>query len=370
MAQLMNRSPLRDIPSSRIAYLDGIRALAIGGVVAVHWVSPYFPLLLGGYIGVDLFFVLSGYIITTVLWRSRAPVSSVWSGWFSFIRRRGRRLYPGLLGLLIGGTLIYMVAPGPLTASEVSSHAIISGMQLSSIWLAMQAGMLAPFGQTWSLAIEWYFYLLWPIAVFLCRRRGMRPRRLAGLSVLAGLGIYGTSLFQDAHWFYYGPAARFAELLFGAAVALVLLSLPDLPRIVSPKLQILLGPVAVASLALYVIFGPVQWDPVFRIVGIPLAVMATSYLILSGAQGNTDPAIRFLSLRPITLLGRISYSLYLCHLLAIDLLDKDMIPLPLPVLAVLGVSSSLVLTWVCYTMLERPFIRSHGEALRQVPVIA
>src|SRR5438128_12084534 len=93
--------------AGRVDYLDGIRAIAIGSVVSVHWLSWYTQYLHGGYIGVDVFFVLSGFIITTMLWRTPLP-GSLAAGWWSFIRRRVARLYPALLGLVVGAPIPYV----------------------------------------------------------------------------------------------------------------------------------------------------------------------------------------------------------------------------------------------------------------------
>src|SRR5690242_4815301 len=103
----------------RLAYLDGIRAVAIGCVVALHWLLWYVPFFHGGSIGVDLFFVLSGFIITTVLWRTRLTGTTA-ASYLSFIKRRVSRLYPALIGLVVGAVVLYsLVAAGGIAGSEV-----------------------------------------------------------------------------------------------------------------------------------------------------------------------------------------------------------------------------------------------------------
>ncbi len=92
--------------------------------------------------------------------------------------------------------------------------------QFSALWAAGQHGSfwlpaLHPFGQTWSLAIEWYFYLLWPLVVLAARSRGVRPGRLAVGSLVAAVPLYLVALPLSDFWFYFGPSARFAELLVG-----------------------------------------------------------------------------------------------------------------------------------------------------------
>src|SRR6478609_8544526 len=135
--------------TGRFDYLDGIRAVAIAAVLALHWFSWYVPLFHGGVIGVDLFFVLSGFIITTVLWRGS-------TGYGSFVRRRLVRLYPALLGLVLGSVLLYAVVPSaPVDPVEVARRGVLVLTQASSVWAAEQDGSLwlpdlQPFGHTWS----------------------------------------------------------------------------------------------------------------------------------------------------------------------------------------------------------------------------
>jgi peptidoglycan/LPS O-acetylase OafA/YrhL len=180
--------------SGRFDYLDGIRAVAIGAVLSLHWLSWYSPLFHGGSIGVDIFFVLSGFIVTTMLWRSKA-VSSVGSAWWAFVKRRVVRLYPALLGLVVVAVVLYAVTPdAPLSPAEVARRGVLVFTQGSAIWAADQSGSfwlpaLHPFGQTWSLAIEWYFYLLWPLAVLVAKSRGMSARGLAIASLVAAVPL-------------------------------------------------------------------------------------------------------------------------------------------------------------------------------------
>lgn len=164
----------------------------------------------GGYIGVDVFFVLSGFIITLLLIVGRPTYRT-------FMWGRIRRLYPPLLGLLIFGTLLVWVWPQVLLPmDDTIRNAPISAAQLSSFWQAVDDTLQPPFGISWSLAIEWYFYLLWPFLVL--RLRNLPARRAAVASLgLAGL-LYAGSLPLPNSYFYFGPTARFAELLVGASL--------------------------------------------------------------------------------------------------------------------------------------------------------
>src|ERR1700709_2004799 len=119
--------------TGRVDYLDGIRALAIGAVLSLHWLSWYSPFLHGGSVGVDVFFVLSGFIITTMLWRSRGP-ATVGAAWWVFVKRRVIRLYPALLGLVVGAIVLYAVIPSaPLGPLEGARRGLLSLTQSAPI---------------------------------------------------------------------------------------------------------------------------------------------------------------------------------------------------------------------------------------------
>jgi peptidoglycan/LPS O-acetylase OafA/YrhL len=346
---------------TRIAFLDGIRAIAITGVLIEHWWAHRLPYGLGGYLGVDLFFVLSGYIITTMLWRSGYQ-GSLGSQWLSFILKRARRLYPALAGLLIGAVIIYALVPtAPLSTSQVAGHAIVAGLQLYPAWFSAPR---APFLQTWSLAIEWYFYLVWPVALLACRNRGVSARTMMkGVTVVAAT-MYLASLALPADMFYATPPLRFAELLAGGALAFAFISTGD-PRSMAPAswARAVLGPLAVGAIAVYVMLGPGVYGAGYRFVGVPLAVSSTCYLISAGAAGSTDAAIRLLSWRPIAFLGRISYSLYLWHLMITGLVTKDNLRLPGVARGAFEIGATFGLTLLSYVFLERPFTRSRSRVL-------
>ncbi|MDP9821759.1 acyltransferase family protein [Nocardioides massiliensis] len=350
--------------TGRFHYLDGLRAVAIGSVLGVHWLVWYVPFFHGGVIGVDIFFVLSGFIITTVLWRS-SSTRTLAGEWLHFVRRRVVRLYPALVGLVVGATVLYAVVPhSGLSATEVTQRGLMVLGQATSIWGAVQEGSLLvpalePFGHTWSLAVEWYFYLAWPLLLLAVRRRGWTAQRTAHLSVVIAACCYAGSLVLPPFWFYFGPSARFAEILAGCALALYLLARPN--DAAPLRMPPVLPAAALVAVVLYVLLAPASHGP-YRWIGVPLAVTATLVIICAGYAASGGPVRTLLSHPLLTAIGRVSYSLYLWHTVPVLALE-DVPSVPKPLLGVLAVGMVAALTVGSYSLLERPFLRGRSDVL-------
>jgi peptidoglycan/LPS O-acetylase OafA/YrhL len=217
---------------------------------------------------------------------------------------------------------------------------------------------LQPFGQTWSLAVEWYFYLLWPGLVLLARRRGWTTTRFTRASLAAAAVCYLVALPLPAAWFYFGPLSRVAELLVGAALIGLL---EKGPARTVPSWQ----PVgALAGLGAYALLGPDGHSVLYRLVAVPLAVGATVLLIRSGYDGRVGLVSRLLTHRWLTGLGRVSYSLYLWHIVPFLLLADAPDRVPKVLLGVVAVATAAGLTALSYLLLERPFLRPRSDLLR------
>jgi peptidoglycan/LPS O-acetylase OafA/YrhL len=209
--------------------LDGLRALAVFAVIAYHLNLPWAP---GGLLGVDLFFVLSGYLITNVLltqWNRLGTIDLK-----DFWLRRAKRLLPALF-VMLAGTLFWAALAAPERMAALRQE-VLAGVFYSSNWYLIfhevsyfeRFGPPSPLGHLWSLAVEEQFYLLWPLLLGLGLRRLPRPRRswLVGGTILIALAsvVAMALLYQPGHdpnRVYYGTDTRAFALLVGAVAAMI-----------------------------------------------------------------------------------------------------------------------------------------------------
>ena len=324
--------------------LDGLRALSIALVVAYHAFG--FPT--GGAIGVDVFFVLSGYLITTLLLREIEADGRV--DFRRFYARRCRRLLPALLFMLS----VYLVVTAMAGRNELLAT-IVGGSYVANFFDAGGNPLLtnAHLNQMWSLAQEEQFYLLWPAAL-LVLGRGRWLLRVV-LCALVVVTVYRATLsltgLAAANRLYYEPDLRADGLLIGAAIAALQARRP----IAVPEW---FGKVGIAGLGLGAIVGwgfrgwPVWGEPIF---------LASAAFLLAAAISETELA-RGLASRPLVWLGRRSYSLYLWHAPVIGAAVYVAGPGLGPETAAVVVA--LALAAFSYTFVEQPFRRSRARARR------
>jgi peptidoglycan/LPS O-acetylase OafA/YrhL len=329
--------------SSRLGYrpaLDGLRAIAILLVVGIH----AFGWPAGGQLGVDLFFVLSGFLITTLLLQEQQANGRV--SLRAFFARRSRRLLPALAVLLA----VFVVAEGATREATVTAL-LGAGFSLNIVraWdLTHTSNALA---QLWSLAAEDQFYLLWPALLFVVaggRRLLAAPLLVAALVAMTA----DASRFGVVPRAEFGPDIRPTGLLIGCLVALAWTH-PVWRRRLRRVCNLML-PVAGFSFLLLVVAAPGRMMfsvgvPVFSICGAVLLVCALEVGRLS----------RALSWRPLVGLGLISYSLYLWHLPLLVWTGsegKD------DVTSALAVGGAVVVAALSYRFVEQPFRRRRRQA--------
>lgn len=352
--------------------IDGLRAVAVVPVILFH--AGYAPFS-GGYVGVDIFFVISGYLITAILLEDLA------AGRFSirqFYIRRARRILPALFFMLAVTMAIGALAVSggiplmlPFEVRDLGKTLTSVVFFVSNIVLWQKSGYFAaaaerdPLVHTWSLAVEEQFYLLFPPALWLLWRFGFRAVFWAsGLVFLGSLGLaeYLSTRLPAANFFLL--PTRVWELLAGALVAQWGQGRPaELPRAVAEALGIF-GLLAI-GLAIFLFDDT---TPVPSVLGL-VPVLGTVAIIL-GASAQTRVG-RLLGARPLVGIGLISYSAYLWHqpLLAFARLSQETADLP-AALTVILIVITFSIAWFSWAVIERPFRRPDHECARRIVPMA
>ncbi len=311
------REPVRPGPGSGRrrfrADVQGLRAVAVGLVLLYH---AGVPVVGGGYVGVDVFFVISGFLITSHLVTSLRRNGRI--GFADFYARRARRILPASFVVLVVTALaLWAVAP-PLALAGMMKDALATVTYVPNIWFAVQdTDYLAdhaasPFQHYWSLGVEEQFYLLWPLLlVVLTRRaRGRGRQVVVGIAALAVLsliaGVWAT-WWNPSFAFFLLPT-RAWELLAGGLVAAAVLQRP--PRL-PPVLAAAGGWLGLAA----VVVAAVVFDSGTPFPGAAalLPVLGTATVIFCGSVQRPLGPTRLLSVPVLQHLGLISYSLYLVH---------------------------------------------------------
>jgi peptidoglycan/LPS O-acetylase OafA/YrhL len=339
--------------------IDGLRALAVAAIVVFHLDEKLLP---GGFLGVDLFFVISGFLITGLV----APEMKEDRFSFTvFFWRRAKRILPALY-LVIAATLVAgAFALLPEDFAKLASSARYSLLSLANFYFYrhVETGYFAeataelPLLHLWSLGVEEQFYLVWPLALLLLLRHGSRSATLVCLLALA-LSFLAAELVRHryASLAFYMMPFRAGELLAGALLALNSAAIARwMARPWVSEAAGLAGLILVCgSIA---VCQPAWGFPGLK--AVPLTLGA-AMIIASGARGNTIVA-RLLSLSPLVGLGAISYSTYLWHWPILAFLAYYSVEVSIG-LGLAVVAATLALATLTYFAVERPFRASKGDA--------
>jgi peptidoglycan/LPS O-acetylase OafA/YrhL len=287
------------------ADIDGLRAVAVVSVVVYHLGMP----LHGGYVGVDIFFTISGFLIGSIILRGTSDRRFSFAG---FYERRIRRLFPALFVVLIVSAILAFKYLLPVELVAFSESLAAVSLSLSNVFFWLQSGYFeaqaneTPLLHTWTLAVEEQFYIFLPVLLVLLHR--LAPRRIslviyfcAATSFL--ISVYGAFRFPSAT--FYLPHTRAWELLLGT-----ILALDSCPTIRTPIMRQVAGIMGIFLIAGAVIFYTSS-TPFPGLAAVPPCLGAA--LIISAGASGPNLVGRFLSLKPIVFIGLISYSLYLWH---------------------------------------------------------
>jgi peptidoglycan/LPS O-acetylase OafA/YrhL len=346
--------------------LDGLRGLAVAAVLVFHAApAGWLP---GGFLGVSLFFTLSGYLITSlVLAEIRRDRHVAMAGFWA---RRMRRLVPALVVTTIG---VIIAAQFVTFGGDVRAD-LIGGLTYSANWVqvARDQSYAALFEQPsplihlWSLAIEEQFYVVLPIVAWVLARQApwMARQRLAiGAGVVVVAGVALCQLVDDPTLAYYGTLNRAPEIALGVLLA----CRTQVTTTRAPRWLTTAGLVALAASAAAWRLAEVTDD---WIAGGGLAGFAVISAVLVRAASRPGPVSRLLSIAPLRWLGFISYGLYLYHWPVVVLLDVPRVDLaPVPLFGA-RVAVSLALAIVSYRLIEQPLRRGRPRTPDRTVILA
>lgn len=357
--------------------IQGLRAIAVLAVVIDHVGAFHLP---GGFVGVDIFFVISGFLITSHLVRTSSRQASV--GFLEFYANRVRRLLPAATAVLLF-TMVAIKLWLPSTRSISFGWDVVGSALYAENWVLAgnsvdymtQDSLASPLQHFWSLAVEEQFYIVWPVviglvtATFIWARRFQHGRRrqtpsavlashpnafrgalLAGLLIIAAPSFAWSIDYTHTHPqpAYFVTTTRLWELAVGGIIAV---AAPWITRALRPAVASVLAWVGIAGIAvsLFVITSSTPF-PGFAAA---LPTLATAAVIAAGLREHPHGPGTLLAWRPIQLVGDMSYSIYLWHwpLIVIVLAQWGHIGMPV---AILLVVASLAVGYASYRWIETP----------------
>ena len=290
--------------------IEGLRAVAVGAVLLYH---AGLPLTSGGFIGVDVFYVISGFLITGLLLREYERSGGI--NLIQFYARRARRLLPAALVVIVATVGLSAVALSVIELRSVAADAAAAALYVSNFRFALQAtdylaaNEPSPLLHYWSLGVEEQFYLFWPLIVLAAARLvGVARLWLVIVAIAAGsfaLSVWLTAAAQP--WAFFSLPTRAWELALGALAAVGLFTLPGRWPSWFASAVGLVGLLAI-SLATVLITPNVPFPGVVAVV----PALGALLIVVAGERSDSFGA-RLLAIRPARWIGRISYSLYLWH---------------------------------------------------------
>jgi peptidoglycan/LPS O-acetylase OafA/YrhL len=343
--------------------IEGLRGIAVALVVLFHSGIVEVP---GGFVGVDVFFVISGFLITGLLIREKERTGRIRLP--AFYARRVRRLLPAGMVALAATLVASFVILSPLDLPQAAGDGAAAALSVGNIRYALEAGDYfasvgspSPFLHFWSLGVEEQFYLVWPALILLAAAHS-RPRLGAGIALVAVVvtSFLANLILADVavNWDFYSLPTRAWQLGLGGLIALGADSIERIPGRVRTVVG-WAGLVAILASSL-LLDGSLAYPGLYAL-GPTLGAAA---LILSGLTPGGPGGL--LSVPPIRFLGRISYSLYLWHwpILVLPTESDWILPAGAPI-ALVGLA--IVVAWASWRFIEEPF-RVRFPSLSRRPV--
>ncbi|MCB1249063.1 MAG: acyltransferase family protein [Acidimicrobiales bacterium] len=349
--------------------LDGLRGVAVAAVVLYHGGFTLFghKVAEGGFLGVDAFFVLSGYLITGLLlaeWREhgRLALGSFWA-------HRARRLLPALFGCLLLVSVYAVWALPPDALQSLRGEMLASEFYVANWWFIFRdvgyfnQFLVSPVRHLWSLAIEEQFYLIWPLVVLFVLRRWDRARAVMWTALIMALAsmAWMTTLYLNGAGLdrvYYGTDTRLQSLGVGALLAA---AAREGLVVRGRQSQVLLNVLAVVSSVVLALAwsqtpGTSEW---LYTGGFCALAVLVSIVILAVTQDRAapNPVAAVLSWRPLCWLGLISYGVYLYHWPIMVWLDPARTGLSGNTLLAVQIAVTLVVATASYYLIEMPIRR-------------
>jgi peptidoglycan/LPS O-acetylase OafA/YrhL len=350
-AQVLDQAPA--LPPGRrdgyMPYLDGLRGIAIFLVVLLHAGVPFIK---GGWVGVDIFFVLSGFLITSLLMREQEKTGRI--SLRHFYMRRALRLLPAVVVVLIVFLAVAAFRPGFDKSLKSATYVLF---YIANWVRALGHGMSIEIAHCWSLSIEEQFYFIWPLLFIAMTKARLPFRAMAWLALAGAIACALWRTWLTFHWppgrVYFGLDTRFDALLLGCALAL------GEQFLIRPhRVMLVLVPAAVLLITL-ITFRERMVAPWLLLGGYSIVALAACVLIVDLKTSPAAPLRRLCEWGPLVYLGRISYGLYLWHHMIMEWMKPSLEGnfFRWPILLFVGGGLSLAVAMLSYRLIELRFLK-------------
>ncbi len=340
--------------------IDGLRSIAVMLVVVFH---SGLTVVSGGFVGVDVFFVISGFLITNIIYRETRERSFTYA---NFYKRRILRLMPALFAVMLATTIGAGFLLLPNDFISFGKSLLATALSFSNIYFWRENGGYfggnaheVPLLHTWSLAVEEQYYFIWPLYLIICHRFLNQRWLLVATAVLFLASLFLSEWVAHVTFgaSYYLLPTRMFELMVGSLLAIGWSDLPNLRRRTNDLLS-LTGLALIGWSAFWL--SEADTFPGFNAL---YSAVGTGLLILTG-RGEQGIVNRLLSLRPFVFIGLISYSMYLWHWPIIVFVRHLGIALTLPVSLAL-IAASILSGWLSWKYVEQRFRHPKSTTFRK-----